>query len=125
MIRSFILRKLIHQYSQGLFCVPCRKPTHRTLNWKTDTCCQSGRMLISENTRTSSMNGNFTHAVVITNNNILQEHQSELRTFEMYKSLVTPCFGRSRSTLARNKGRHALVSRWRNAVNVDGDYAEK
>jgi hypothetical protein len=34
MFRLFILRKLIHHYNQGLFCVPCRKSTHRTLNWK-------------------------------------------------------------------------------------------
>jgi hypothetical protein len=26
---------------------------------------------------------------------------------------------------ARNKGMHVLVSRWRKAVDVDGDYVEK
>ena len=71
MFRLFILRKSIHHYNQGLFYVPCRKHTYRTLNWKMDTCCQSGRIFISENTRTYPKNGNFTHNVVITNNNRL------------------------------------------------------
>jgi hypothetical protein len=66
--RLFILRTLIYHYNQEYFCISCRKPTHRTLNWKTDTCCKSGRIFISENTWTSSMNGNFTNTVVITNN---------------------------------------------------------
>jgi len=56
MFRLFSSRKLIRHYYQWLFCVPCRKRTCRTLNWKMDTCCQSDRMFISENTRTYSMN---------------------------------------------------------------------
>ena len=72
--RLFIWKKLIHPFNQGLFCIPCRKSTHRTLHWKNRYLLPIRSHAYLRKYRTSSMNGNFTHTVVITNNNILQNH---------------------------------------------------